>query len=222
LPSPSTPADGRSDYLEQLAAIREDPQVKALARAWARDPELAEDALQEAYYAMARVKNPDLIEDVRAYFCRVLMRKIDRIRGQLGAIVVDDFAGLAGTRRLNLGGEALPRSVDEIVITKLLTRKWLLCLASQRVALVRAVPGRSPNPGRYRDVIATVAEWMLLSILAGDTRAANTNLALCSTYQEWFAEDGVDVDNIYQRFARARADIRELLQSVISLDELRS
>ena len=76
LSSSSISAGGRSDYLEQLAAIREDPKVKKLARGRAGDPELAEDALQEAYYAVARLEDLEHIEDLRAYYCRVLLRTI--------------------------------------------------------------------------------------------------------------------------------------------------
>ena len=50
--STTTPA-GQSDYLQQLVTIREDPQVKDLARRRAGDPDVAQDALQETYYAMA-------------------------------------------------------------------------------------------------------------------------------------------------------------------------
>jgi DNA-directed RNA polymerase specialized sigma24 family protein len=63
LPSPTTPANGWSDYLEQLTAIREDPKVKQLARSRAGDSDLAEDALQEAYYSLALMENREQIED---------------------------------------------------------------------------------------------------------------------------------------------------------------
>lgn len=50
--------------------------VIRLARVRAGDLELAEDALQQAYYLMARIEDPSGIEDPRAYFCRVLIRVI--------------------------------------------------------------------------------------------------------------------------------------------------
>lgn len=96
MPSPSTPADPRSDYLEQLAAIREDPQVKKLARTSAGGPDLAEDVLHEVFYMMARMEYLERIEDLRKYFCAVVVRKAHRLRGQLGAAVVDDLAGHGG------------------------------------------------------------------------------------------------------------------------------
>jgi DNA-directed RNA polymerase specialized sigma24 family protein len=73
--STTTPA-GRQEYLLGLLAIREDALVIRLARVRAGDLELAEDALQQAYYLMARIEDPSGIEDPRAYFCRVLIRVI--------------------------------------------------------------------------------------------------------------------------------------------------
>ena len=75
---------------------------------------------------------------------------------------------------------------------------WRDCLAMKRVALTGNVPGRSPDPGRYRNVIAT-AEGMLLAILTGDFREVDLNLALRAAYPEWFAERRVAVSNIHQR-----------------------
>lgn len=96
MPSPANPADPRSDHLEQLAAIRDDPQVKKLARAWAGDPDLTEDALQEVFFTMARMECPERIEDLRQYFCAMVVRQAHWLRGQLGAAVVDDLAGRGG------------------------------------------------------------------------------------------------------------------------------
>lgn len=219
---PSTTPAERQSYLQQLLAIWEDPQVKNLARAWARDPDLAEDALQETYYAMARVKNPELIEDARSYFCRVLMRKTKCLRGQLGAAVVDDFSGLADACQRKLGGGVLSPPFDELVNTKLLARKWLRCLASRGAALTQDVPGRSPDPDRYRLAVVTTAVWMLLAIVRGDFRQEDLNPTLRAAFREWFAADGVAANNIQQRLSRGRADIGNLLKIVISLEELRS
>jgi Sigma-70 region 2 len=219
---PSTTPDGRPDYLQQLLAIWEDPQVKNLARAWARDPYVAEDALQEAYYAMAQVKNPERIEDVRSYFCRVLVRKIGHLRGQLGADVVDDFTGLSDACQHKLGGEALPPPFDEAVNTKLLAQQWMQYLASRGAALLGEVPGRSSDPDRYRVVVVIAAVWMLRAIVRGDFRREDLNLTLRAAFREWFAADGVAANGIQQRLSRGRADISALLKTAISADDLRS
>lgn len=200
----------------------EDRQVKQLARARAADPDLAEDALQETFDAMARIKHAEYIEDLRKYFCKVLVRNVYRLQGQLGADVMGDPAGLADACGRRLGGGALPPLFDEAVHTDMLARKWLERLAKQRAARSGKVPGRSPEPGRYRDVIAATAEGMLLAIAAGDFRDVDLNLSLRAAYPEWFAERGVATANIHQRLARARADVSRLLRAVVRRCELES
>jgi hypothetical protein len=220
--SPSISAADRSSYLDQLTLIREDPQVKKLARARAGDPDMAEDALQETFYLMAKIRQPQRIDDLRKYFYKVLIRSIYRLRGQLGAVAVDDAGGLVDASGRGLGGEPSPPLFDEVTHTNMVARNWHDRLGKQRVALTGSVPGRSPEPGRYRDVIMTTAEGMLLAIVTGDFREVDLNLALRAAYPEWFAERRVAMGNIHQRLTRARSDIRDLLKTVISLDELRS
>ena len=143
--STTTPAE-RQDYLQRLLAIGEDAQVRRLAWARAGDLELAEDALQQTYDAMARIKDPGGIEDLKAYFCRVLIRVINALRGQLGAILPDDLTGLADANQGKVSGGALPRPVDETVAVDLLARGWLERFVAERASLLAAVPGRSPTP----------------------------------------------------------------------------
>jgi hypothetical protein len=216
LSSSSIPADGRSDYLEQLAAIREDPKVKSLARSRAGDLGLAEDALQEAYFTVARVENPEHIEDLRAYYCRVLLRSIHRLRGQLGADLVEDFGRVADNSQGRPGGEPPLPPFDGTVITNLFVQDCLRYVAEHRVALSGKVPGRSPDPGRYRDAVVTVARAMLLASVSD----IDLNQTLRTAYPQWFAENGVPVSNIHQRFARARADVSSLLQEIIKRRDL--
>lgn len=214
MPSPSTPADGWSDFLEQLALIREDPKVKRLARARAGDSELAEDALQETFYAVARLRNPDRIVDLRAYYCRVLLRNIHRLRSQLGAILIEDFGVVADTCQRKPGGEPPPPPFDEAVGSQLLIQDMLRYLATHRATLSYTAPGRSPDPARYRDVIVTVVERVLLASVAGGLGDAEQNLAFRALYPRWFAEAGVAISNVHQRFARARVDVCRLLQEI--------
>jgi hypothetical protein len=166
--------------------------------------------------------DPEQIEDPRKYFCTVVSHTAYRLRGQLRAAVVDDPAGLVDASGRKLGSESLPPTFDEAVHTSMMGDNWRECLAMNHVALTSNVPGRSPEPDKYRNVIATVSKEMLDAILTGDFREVDLNLALRAAYPEWFAERLADASNIHQRFARARADIRGLLKTVVSLDELRS
>jgi hypothetical protein len=215
LPSPSIPADGWSDFLEQLTAIREDPKVKSLARSRAGDFDLAEDAMQEAYYAMARLKNPEQIVDLRAYYCRVLLRNIHKLRSQLGAILIEDFGIVADTCQRKPGGEPPPPAFDEAVGSHLLIQGFLHYLAGHRTALSHTVPGRSRDPAHYREVIVTAVERVLHASVAGGLSDAEQNLTLRTLYPGWFAEAGVAISNIHQRFARARADACRLLEEIV-------
>ena len=186
----------------------------------AGDLELAEDALQQTYDSMARIKDPGGIQDLKAYFYRVLIRAIYALRAQLGAILPSDFTGLADANQGNISGGALPRPVDETVAVDLLARGWLERFIAERASLFAAVPGRSSDPGRYSELIVSVAEQVLRSLVAADVCDADGNQALRVAYPEWFAELGGKVGNAHQRFSRARADVRGLLRMIVNRDEL--
>jgi hypothetical protein len=213
---------GRPDYIQQLVTIREDAKVRQLARTRAGDAELAEDALQETFEVLARIRHPEQIADLRAYFCRVLIRVIGRLRGQLGAILPDDFASLADTCQGQARNGARPRPVDEAVAANLLAGGWLERFAANRASLTAEVPGRSRDFARYREVIARVAGQVLHSIVTGDVCDADSSAALRAAYPEWFAEDGLTAGNAFQRSSRARADVRDLLRKIITRDDLYS
>lgn len=212
----TTSPTGHSDYLQELATIREDPQVKRLALRWAGSPDVAEDALQETYYVMARISDPYRIKDLRAYFCRTLRHEIYRLRGQFRAVLVEDFAGLADIYE----GKAAGTTFDAAVCDDLQAQAWLDLFTAQRDALTRPVPGRSPDPAHYREAIVTVAGSLLRSIARRDVSDADRDQALIAVYPEWFAAEGLTTDNAYQRFSRARADIRRLVQTIVKPDDL--
>jgi hypothetical protein len=176
---------------------------------------VAQDALQEAYYAVARIKKPDEIRDLKGYFCAVLIRKINGMLGQSRDIPVDDIDGEADAHRCPTG---VP--VEDMVCSDLRTEILLGRLTAQREALTRAVPRRSADSARYGRVIVAITGRVLVSIARRDVSDADVDSALITAYPEWFAEAGLAAGNAYQRFSRARADIRTLLQSIISRDDL--
>jgi hypothetical protein len=169
---------------------------------------------------MARLQDPGGIEDLRAYFCRVLIRMINALRGQLGAVLPDDFTGLADACQAKARGEALDSPVDETVAANMLTDGWLKRFTAERESLTAAVPGRSPDPSRYRELIVSVAEQVLKAIVTADVCDADGNPALRVAYPEWFADYGGTDGNAHQRFSRARADVRVLLRTIVSRNDL--
>ena len=219
MPDTTTPA-GREDYFRRLAAIREDPQVKRLALARARDRELAEDALQQTCYLMAKIADPERIEDLRAYFCRVLIRAVYALRAQPGAVLPGDIASVADACQGKARAQAPPRPMDETLALNLLARGWLERFTAERDALTAGVPGRSPDPDRYRELIVSVAEQVLRGIVTADVCDADSNPALRTVYPEWFDHEGDTDANAHQRLSRARADVRSLLRRIISRDDL--
>ncbi|HEY1347048.1 MAG TPA: sigma factor, partial [Streptosporangiaceae bacterium] len=84
--SPVTPPS----FHDELTRIWRDPQIRGLALRRAGRHDLAEDALQETYYSVARVKDPGRIENLRAFFCRALINQISHLRSQLNPIPVED------------------------------------------------------------------------------------------------------------------------------------
>jgi hypothetical protein len=220
LPSPTTPA-GRSEFLEELLAIREDPVIKSLALRWARDPDLARDARQEAYCAVARVRNPEQINNLRAYYRQTLFNVVNKLRDQLGATCVEDFGSVADAYQHMPSCHSLPpRPVEEAVSMKLLARTWLRQFATTRTELATKVPGRSPDADRYRDVIVTAAEQVVIAIVTEDVSDADSNQALRAAYPEWFAQPDCTENTYHQRCCRARADVRDLLRAIVSRDDL--
>jgi DNA-directed RNA polymerase specialized sigma24 family protein len=214
------PADSPSpDFAAELTSIWQDPEIWRLALRRAGDRYLAEDALQETYYAVARVSDPGRIENLRGYFCKVLVHKIYNLRSQFGPIPVEDPETLTGAGEGALS-QATARPVDEQAVWLQLTGEWLKPFHSERARLAAMVPERSGNPERYQAVIVATAEKILQAACDGHVVPADANTALRAVYPEWFDESGCAQDTQYQRLSRARSDARALLVSLVRRDEL--
>jgi DNA-directed RNA polymerase specialized sigma24 family protein len=205
-----------------LLAIREDTRTKALAIRYAEDPDLADDALQSTYYAVARHKNLDQIENLRAYFCKVLLREVNRLRTRQRVTQLENPDGPEEPRQhgASARSRAPTRPIDEPVSTAPQARASLERFAAQRDHLRAAVPPRSGDPNRYRNVIVTVAEQVLCDAIHREPSEADSNDAFRAAYPEWFGEPGCTENTCRQRFQRARADMRALLRAVVHRDEL--
>jgi hypothetical protein len=207
--------DRLADAHCRLLELWQDPQVRGYARRCAGDRDVADDALQSTYYAMARLKHLAEIENLKAYFYQVLRREIARERGELGAILVEDFARAAEDRQP--GARALDESsagFEDHLCTSVqfwYLHKQLVADSDKRLA---SVPGRSPDHGRYRAVVYAAAEAILSAGMKGEPSEADGIEAFRMSYPEYFAQPSASADARHQRFARARADVRALLQAV--------
>jgi len=215
----TTDSDSQPDFQHELLTIREDPEVRRLALRRAKNPEIAEDALQAAYYAVSRVGDPGAIQDLRAYFCKVLLREIYGAQRQLRFETPVDFT-ISGDMRQGRPGinSPAPRPLPEEVQTRVLGQGWLGVFSARRELAVR-VPRRSPDPVRYQRLIVRVAEYVLRIILR-ENADPDINAALRGGYAEWFAADDSRSNTRDQRLLRARADVCALLQTIIERGDL--
>ena len=211
---PPALADG--EFPAELLAIWQDPEVRRLAARRAGDPELAQDALLAAVAAVARVSDLARIENLKAYFCRVLINEVYRLRGQLAAARPCDPVALA---MMSDAETAAPALVDEAV-TRLLFRAWLERIRVQRIELRAAVPGRSRQPARYRELITQTAEHILRSAIDGNVSWADCNETLQAALPDWFGQPGRAENIGHKHLSRARRDVQALLKAIVSRDEL--
>lgn len=215
-------SDSQPDFQHELLTIREDFEVRRLALRRAKNPEVAEDALQSAYSAVLRVAHPGAIGNLRAYYCRVLINEICCELGQLRAAALDDLTELADMRQGRQGSSSpAPRAFSEEVTIRQLGQGWLGAFTASGGELVARVPRRSPDPTRYQRLIVKVAEYMLRAILREDADA-DINAMLRGGYAEWFAAPNSPANTRGQRLLRARTDVCALLQTIIERGDLLS
>jgi DNA-directed RNA polymerase specialized sigma24 family protein len=206
-------------FADRLALLRQDPGIRSFARRIARNRELADDALQEAYYAVSRVKDPTAIKDLRSYFCRAVRNQVIGMSRQpcpRPAAEIDTM--LAATTSDGPHPSLHGSPCEASGIRSAQRARWL---ASITGPLTSEIPGRSDEPDRYRLAVAEVARWALEALMDGELSTADMNDLLISRHQEWFAAAGSYTNTCHQRLSRARRDAFTLLGAVISRDELR-
>ena len=113
-----------------------------------------------------------------------------------------------------------PLASKNQVCTSLQVQSWLKRLIDERDDLLSAIPARSHEPGCYKALIYAAAEQVLHAGMSGDVAEADTNDMLRASYPEYFQQPGTAPNTCDQRFRRARMDVRALLRSVVSHDEL--
>jgi DNA-directed RNA polymerase specialized sigma24 family protein len=205
---------------ENLATLVNDPAIRRLAAARAGNRELAEDALQETYWAVARVKDPGRIEDLRAFFCTCLLREINhqRTRSTPVRFQAPDTTTEQGRGSSSIGNP--PSSVEDEASRRLLAETLLTRLNRDRDQLLASVPARSPDHRRYRTAIVAAAKTILLLLLEGPVASADWNAALQAKYPQWCGEPGLARAAADQRLSRARRDVQALLQKILPRHEL--
>lgn len=210
-------------FHDDLAKLVADPAIRALAIRRARSRELAEDALHDTFYAVAKTGNPEAIEDLRAFFCKSLIRTINRRFSLSEPIPTEDISATAdGFQDFSPSGISSPAAVEDEAQLHILAEAVLTRLDRERAELMAMVPARSDDPHRYRSTIVDAAGTILRLLLRGPVTTADWNAVLGAEYLQWCNDSGLARDALYQRLSRARADVQALLQAILPRDWLTS
>jgi DNA-directed RNA polymerase specialized sigma24 family protein len=221
LSSTAPPYQAASNFQQELLALWNDPVIWRLAVRRAGSSDLAEDALQETFYSIARVQCPQRIENLPAFFRTALIHEIDRQRRHLGPRPVENPETVAGYRQPDLlWPHSVPHAVDKEAVRILLAEMWFSRFQREREQLRAMVPGRSSRPSCYRATMIAVAEAILHAAVAGDVSWADCNQDLQAAQPDWFDEPGCPQGTLYQRLSRARKDVQMLLMAVVDREDL--
>jgi DNA-directed RNA polymerase specialized sigma24 family protein len=207
-------------FEDDLARIAQDRAIRGLAVARAGSHELAEDALQETYWAVSWVKGLGRIYGLRAFFVTSLIREINRQRARSTLVPVEDVDTTAEQGRGSSSIGNPPSSVEDEASRRLLAETLLTRLNRDRDQLLASVPARSPDHRRYRTAIVAAAKTILLLLLEGPVASADWNAALQAKYPQWCGEPGLARAAADQRLSRARRDVQALLQKILPRHEL--
>ena len=210
--SANVPNRAGSDGYEDLAAIACDPGMRRAARRLAGD--MADDLLNETWYAMARTAARESIKNPRGYFYRTMVNTWRHLRQELArqGVPAEDLDAAAGP------AEGMP-SAEHDALARLDAVARRGRLRARRAELWLTIPAYSPDTYRYRTIVMTAAE----AVAAGDgpISRGELNEALVAAYPEWFGEPGINPGALQQRRCRARQAIWRLLASVLAPEDLR-
>lgn len=212
-------------FHDDLRRIVADPEVRRLAERRAGCRELAEDALHETYWAVARTGNPADIRDLGAFFRTSLIREINRQRTRPAPIPTHDIEGLSDRRQVRAphAPGTPPASVEGQAGLRILVQAVLARLKTTPEGLAVLIPARSDDANRYRDAIIGAAITILSLLLEGYVAPADWNAALRAAYPQWCDEPGLARDASDKRLSRARRDVQDLLRALFPpRDELAS
>jgi hypothetical protein len=203
-------------FLDELAELVEDAAIRRLAVRRARSHELAEDALQDTFRAVAQTSHPEAIEDLRAFFCKSLIRTIGRQLTLSAPTPAEDICAIADSRQdRSPSGTSASTSVVSEAQLRILAGAAFTRLERDRAELIAMIPARSDDPGHYQRTILAAAGTILRLLFEGPVTMADWNVVLVSEYPQWCDEPGLAREAVHQRFSRARADIQSLLRAVV-------
>ena len=213
---------GASGFPPELLTLWRDPKVMSVALRLAGALDLAEDIVQAAICAVARVKHPERIDDLRAYLIKVMKHEAYHLYALHRTTLLEEPERAAdpGQHGTVVCGLVPTRPVDDIVCSTLLGESLLERFAAHRDRLRARVPGRSDDPNRYRAVVCAAAGQVLRDGINAEPSDADSSDAFRAAYPEYFHEPGAAVNTCHQRFRRAREDVKALLQAVVHRGEL--
>jgi hypothetical protein len=209
-----------SPFLRELAAVWQDPSSRRLARRRAGSDDLALDALDETFEAVARTKDPDHIENLAAFFRTALIHRIDRLKREATRISSLDpqFPDEAGRWVRSPWASLSDQSVEEQALAGVRVEAVLRQFETHGNRLRASVSPRSGNPARYQRVIAAVARQIVAGSLLGMVSDADSDDALRAAYPAWFEAPDCAPNTREQRRRRAREDVRKLLRTIAARD----
>jgi hypothetical protein len=216
----STP-NGSSDFQRQVQEILRDPKVIAFAVRRARNPDLADDALQSAYLHIISVEHPENIRNLRSYCFTTVANEIRALYTLPRPVLVDDVETITAPQPSPaLYGPVCERSVADQACTTAQAQVWLNRHVARHDELIRKIPGRSADRARYREVIYAAAKQAFLGHLSLEPNDPAFPEILKEVYPDYFDDPAAVPNTLHQRISRARDDITAILQLLIKREEL--